>query len=1115
MTTPPSSSLPVDACSALQTFLIADVRGYTRFTQEHGDEAAAQLATRFATLTREGVAARGGQLVELRGDEALAVFGSARQALRAAVELQARFAQATQADPTLPLPVGIGLDAGEAVPVEGGYRGGALNLAARLCSLAGPGEVLASEAVTHLARRVPGLRYVERGFVQLKGFADPVHVLCVLPAAEATLEPGAVAEAGAPGGALPLGGFLGALPEGALVARERELGQILVALSAVVAGSGRLVLLAGEPGVGKTRLAQEVTLIARNRGFLIAAGRCYEPQQAVPYYPFLEALAMVFAAIEPAMRARLLDRWPDVRRLLPDQPLAPLAPAMAAAGLADGQEEQRLFWVVTSCIQTLAATRPVALLLDDLHWADGASLALLQHLARHTRSARVLLLGTYRDVAVRRQHPLEAALRDLGREKLSERIVVRRLPLEGTAALVATTMGTSEVSAEFVELLHQRTEGNPFFTQEVLRALVERGDIYRADGGRWERRVIAEIEVPESIRSAIGQRLAHLSATAQELLHEASTLGPAFTFADLLGVCTHDEETVETALEETLATGLVRETGRERYAFNHTLTQQALYAELSSRRKRRLHLAAGEALERRPERARRVAELAWHFLEADAPERALPYALGAGDQAEAVFAHSEAERHYRLALELAGELGDREREAEALEKLGAVLHTMARYDEALAALERAAAGYRALGDAERLWRTMARIGWAYGERGTPAEGIARLQPLVESLSPGDGSPGLAALHAALAHLFFVAGLYREQLATAERAADLARTAGDQVLLAQAEGRRAVALDEMGRMEEALQAYHEVILLAEALGDLDTLCRALGNISHIYMYRGAFDQSRLYAERVVEVAERLGDPAHIAHIVTSLAELAFYTGDWQQAYAHAGRAVALIRQVEVARSAPYSLAILGCLYLYSGEWETASPYLEEGLALAERSRSPEGIHEATVMLAERDLVLGHPEAARARLAPLIARLDPQQLHASTLYPLAWAYAELGDLAQAEAVALQAVTRARADNHLVALVDVLWVHALVAIRQERWPEAARALEETLALAHRMPYPYAEACALALYGTMHIQKGEPALARERLAAALAIFRRLGARKDAGKVEEALTDMSEHLLG
>jgi DNA-binding SARP family transcriptional activator/class 3 adenylate cyclase len=163
----------------IRTFLIADVRGYTLFTQQRGDEAAATLAARFADIVREQVEARDGSVIELRGDEALAVFGSPRQAIRTAVELQTRLLRETLASPDLPLPVGIGLDAGEAVQVEGGYRGGALNLAARLCGQAGPGEILCSQSLVHLAHALDGISYVDRGELHLKGLSDPVHVLAI------------------------------------------------------------------------------------------------------------------------------------------------------------------------------------------------------------------------------------------------------------------------------------------------------------------------------------------------------------------------------------------------------------------------------------------------------------------------------------------------------------------------------------------------------------------------------------------------------------------------------------------------------------------------------------------------------------------------------------------------------------------------------------------------------------------------------------------------------------------------------------------------------------------------------------------------------------------------
>ena len=168
--------------AAILAFLIADVRGYTHFTQDQGDEAAARLTTKFADLTRSVVERWDGRLIELRGDEALVVFGSARQALQAALEMQDRFIEATNADPDLPLAVGIGIDVGEAVALEEGYRGAALNRAARLCSMAGAGDVLVTTGLAYVAPKVDGIDYLGRGRVSLKGFTEPVDVLAVTPA---------------------------------------------------------------------------------------------------------------------------------------------------------------------------------------------------------------------------------------------------------------------------------------------------------------------------------------------------------------------------------------------------------------------------------------------------------------------------------------------------------------------------------------------------------------------------------------------------------------------------------------------------------------------------------------------------------------------------------------------------------------------------------------------------------------------------------------------------------------------------------------------------------------------------------------------------------------------
>ncbi|HLY35823.1 MAG TPA: AAA family ATPase, partial [Candidatus Limnocylindria bacterium] len=590
--------------AAIRTFLIADVRGYTRFTVEHGDEEAGRLATRFAEAVRRAVEPAGGQVLELRGDEALVSFTSARSALRAALDVQRQCA-GVAGETTQPIGVGIGLDAGEAVPVLGGYRGRALNLAARLCSLAGVGEVLASDSLTHLAGRLEGVAYTGRGRVRLKGFPEPVEVVGVEYAAVAEASASEAARGSEPK-RLPIGSYLGALPAAQLVSRESERNRLVAAVDAVGQGTARAVLLAGEPGAGKTRLAQEIMLEVRNRGFAIGLGACLETREAVPYYPFLDALAGILEGTSASLAG-----WPYLQRLSGGSSESDVDSVRARAEL-----DERVRREFAGFLAGVAETRPLAILLDDLHWADDSSLQLLQHLVHHLAGRPVFLLGTYRDVEVRREHPLEHVLRELRRADLVEVIPVRRLSPKGTSALVAASFGEEEISAEFAELVHHQTDGNPYFIQQVLRALVERGDVYRQGGG-WERKDLNLIEIPESIRSTIGERVARLPEPSQEALRSAAVLGSRFAFDDLAALSELDPDALESALEAADAAGLVRPEGVDGYAFEHAVAQQCLLAELPTRRRRRLHARSGQVLEASPTAASRAGEIAFHYAEAD------------------------------------------------------------------------------------------------------------------------------------------------------------------------------------------------------------------------------------------------------------------------------------------------------------------------------------------------------------------------------------------------------------------------------------------------------------------------------------------------------------------
>jgi predicted ATPase/class 3 adenylate cyclase len=338
---PPQEETGTRPHGSVRTCLIGDLRGYTRFTSEHGDEAAARLAGRFATLTEETVAGFGGTVIELRGDEVLAIFSSPRNALRAAVALQARCAEAGETESSLPLNVGVGLDAGEIVPVRDGYRGGALNRAARLCSLAQPGEVLATDGIVHLAGRTEGLSFVERGAVQVKGLAKPIRVLQV--AAEGTL----------PDELPPLPQSVQderpALPDEPtpFVGRKRELA---AALALLEDPSIRLLTLTGPGGTGKSRLALR---IARTLQDTYRDGVVFVPLAAVTDASLVlssiaEALDLREEQGRPLLQTVIARLQPKHLLLVLDTMEHLLAAAPSLAALLDACHELRL--LVTSRI---------------------------------------------------------------------------------------------------------------------------------------------------------------------------------------------------------------------------------------------------------------------------------------------------------------------------------------------------------------------------------------------------------------------------------------------------------------------------------------------------------------------------------------------------------------------------------------------------------------------------------------------------------------------------------------------------------------------------------------------------------------------------------------------
>jgi len=446
-----------------------------------------------------------------------------------------------------------------------------------------------------------------------------------------------------------------------LVGRARELEQ-LWSLWTTAAGagsptppglprdtSGRVVLLTGDPGVGKTRLAAQIARRAYDGGAFVLAGR--SPQEAlVPYQPFVEALRQYFLGVPfSALRASAREYGSELARLVPE--LRRRAPELPAPLDAEPETERyRLFEAVVGLLTEISATAPVLLVLDDLQWADRPTLLLLRHLARAPNSGRVLVLGSYRATEAR-INGFADALAEFRRERLVTQIEVTGLAEAETAELVRIRTG-SQPAAAFCRALHAETEGNPFFIEEIVRHLAEAGVQTDQAGAR----ALQRFGLPEGVKDVIARRLTRLDGQAMEWLRVAAVIGRDFDASLVEQVVSLDEDAFLNALDEALASGLVIEapasTGN--YSFSHALIRETLYEGMSAPRRARTHRRVGEALESTGG-DRYLTLLALHFTRAAGPEdaeKAIEYAIRAGEQATTMLAHEEAVDHYTHALEV-------------------------------------------------------------------------------------------------------------------------------------------------------------------------------------------------------------------------------------------------------------------------------------------------------------------------------------------------------------------------------------------------------------------------------------------------------------------------------
>src|SRR5262245_20521515 len=611
------------------TVLFTDLVSSTELLQRLGDEQAQRVFQAHHRLLRDAVAMHGGQEVKWTGDGLMATFASSADAVRCAVAMQQTTRGRAAGER---LAMRAGLHVGEALRDEGDWVGASVVVARRLCERAAAGQILCSALVVELLGGRRAFRFGEVGALDLKGFAAPAAAYEVHYDRD---DPAAV------------------LRHTPFTGRAAELARLERRLEEARGGRGGVAMLVGEPGIGKTRTREEFAETAQEA--FVLWGRCYEGEAARPYGPFAEALAEHVRRADPeTLRADLgpgaapLARLvPALKERLPDLPEpVPLQP---------DEELTRLIDASTQFLLAIASRTPMVLVLDDLHWADAGTVALLRHVARFAPRGRLLVVGAYRDVEVGREHPLADVLGVLPRETTYEQLALTGLAPDAVEELLEA-VADHEVPRQVVAALTRETSGNPFFIRAVLLHLLEQGVLVR-EHGKW--RVMGSLEqlgLPETVRQVIERRLGRMSEGATRLLRVAAAFTGGIDFEVARRVAELGETPALDALDEALGAQLLESTGH-RYDFTHALVRHTLYEGLSPARQERLHRAIAETMEAvYGERAvEHAAEIARHYHRSATLPGAgagVPYCLAAADGAERTAAFAEVAGHLRSALDL-------------------------------------------------------------------------------------------------------------------------------------------------------------------------------------------------------------------------------------------------------------------------------------------------------------------------------------------------------------------------------------------------------------------------------------------------------------------------------
>ena len=685
---------------------------------------------------------------------------------------------------------------------------------------------------------------------------------------------------------------LDSLAGGVFVGRQREMGELKAALEDALSGRGRLVTVVGEPGIGKTRTAQELATYAGLRGCQVLWGRCHESRGAPPYWPWVQAIRSYVRERDPErLRSEMGTGAADIAEIVSD--VRERIPDLKPSPAVDDPEQARfrLFDSITAFLKTASRGQPLVVILDNLHWADKPSLLLLEFLAQELADSRLLVIGTYRDVDLSRQHPLVETLGELTREHLFQRVLLRGLSQDDVGRFIEITSGITPPRG-LVRAVHTQTEGNPLFVTEVVRLLVQEGELSQE---RARERDSWEVRIPEGVREVIGRRLNRLSARCNETLTIASVIGRVFQLNQLRPLVddTTEDRLLE-VIEEALSARVIVEVPRSvgRYEFTHALIRQTLEDELTTTRRVRLNARIARALEEvyGDDAQTHAVELAYHFAEAEAElgaEKLVRYSVLAGEQALESLAFDEALPHFQRALAAV--------QGSNIDDVSASAHAGAGFAcGAVRDVKRAISHFQSAFDFFAESGDLANVAKIASYRFVSAEGLrgmASMQETALDLLPSDS------------------------LATAN------------VLMASAAALGA----HSGEYERGKEALQKVTLIARARGNDSLEFRAQCELGYIQIYNLDREGAHRSYTTGLHLAPKVDEPLHLAYLHQVLGSIAMDQGDRVRMRSHSeGSLDAAFKARDKERLSTVHWTA-GLMEYLQGRWEEARAFLETSLA----------------------------------------------------------------------------------------------------------------------------------------------------------------------------------------